>query len=156
MPPDASSVPMPEHRPALRVAGFEVRTSNPDEMAGKGRIGQLWGRFMTNQGQAPWATDVVGVYRDYTSDQHGDYTLLVGAILPEGVNAPEGWAVVDVPAAAGVRFVERGPMPAAVFGAWQRVGSHFEGQGPHVRAFTVDVEFHRDDGLDIHVATRPR
>jgi predicted transcriptional regulator YdeE len=156
IPPPVQGTPIHEMRPALRVAGFEVRTSNPDEMGGAGRIAALWARWNDRRGEAPWVPAIVGVYSDYASDQDGPYTLLVGTVVPKGGDIPSGWSVRDIPAADGLRFESRGPMPAAVFGAWQRIWTHFDGDGPLVRAFSADVEFHRANGVDVHVATRPR
>lgn len=37
-----------EH-PAFHVVGLSTRTSNADEMAGKGRIGAIWERFYARE-----------------------------------------------------------------------------------------------------------
>jgi predicted transcriptional regulator YdeE len=32
-------------KPGFKIICIEVRTSNPDEMSGKGKIGELWQKF---------------------------------------------------------------------------------------------------------------
>ena len=156
MPPPTHEPPRAGARRALYLAGLSVRTSNPDEREGAGRIASLWEQWFRRRGEVPWTGDPIAAYVDYASDQDGPYTLFVGVERPAGADVPAGWSTCDVPAADGLMFATRGSMPQAVFGAWQRIGSWFEAEPGVERAFTADVEFHRDDGVDVHVATQPR
>jgi predicted transcriptional regulator YdeE len=143
--------------PAMRVAGFSVRTSNAElDTDGPGPIGALWGKLLSRTDEAPWADAPVGVYHDYESDHHGPYTLFVGYPMRAGAAVSAGWEVLDVPETECLVFRAEGEIPAALIEAWERIWAHFDDDAAHVRDYTFDVERFDEDGADIWIAARAR
>lgn len=127
------------------VAGYSVRTNNADEAAGRGRIGDLWQRFRQRNLGAAISNrvddDLVVVYSNYASDEHGDYTYLLGA----RVSSPRGLppAITCQKIAAGpyaVFATKQGPVPEVVPAEWKRIWKTSPEEMGGQRAFTSDYE----------------
>jgi predicted transcriptional regulator YdeE len=148
-------------RPATRVVGLAIRTTNAAEAdPATARIPGLWRRVL-EQGVLDGISGrtspgvLAAVYTAYDSDERGRYTLMVGAEVYADAPTPPGLTTVAVPAARTLRFAARGPMPAALVATWGRVWSTFAGPDGPRRAFTCDLERHTGpEAADIYVAIR--
>jgi predicted transcriptional regulator YdeE len=109
-------------------------------MTADGVIPKMWERFMKEgiAAEIPGRTDhdLLALYTDYDSDEHGEYTCVVGARVAPGTPVPEGMVSRQVPDAR-YRMVlsERGPVWRVVPEAWQRIWKE-----PLQRAFQADFE----------------
>ena len=68
---------------AFNFVGLSTRTSNADEMAGKGRIGAIWERFHAENllQKIPNQTEagvVLALYTEYEADGNAPYCFAVG------------------------------------------------------------------------------
>ena len=131
-----------EH-PAFTFAGLSTRTSNADEMAGKGRIAAVWGRFYSEGllEKIPNRSDpgaVLALYTEYDSDANAPYTFAVGVKVDRASGLPPGFATYTIPAAKYAVFTsDRGPIPAIIFDVWKAIWS-----SPIQRAYGSDFEVH--------------
>ncbi|CAD7945931.1 unnamed protein product [Amoebophrya sp. A120] len=77
-------MPVVKQAHPLHLRGLQCRTRNADELAGKGQIGALVGKFYTEDIANEKTTSRVNpgvvycVYTDYASDETGDYTFFIG------------------------------------------------------------------------------
>lgn len=150
----------------FRVIGTSVRTSNAQEMAGAGRIANLWGRFLREDllAQIPDRLDgaVLAVYTDYASDQDGEYTLIIGARVKDAVEPPPGMVAKKVPAGHYAVFTsDKGPVEKVVVGTWQRIWSSTNLELGGDRAYVADFEVYdqraanpRDAEVHVYVGIR--
>jgi predicted transcriptional regulator YdeE len=131
-------------RPGFVVAGIQVRTSNRDEMDPlRARIPGLWSRWENVAADLPGERQeaLFAVYSDYESDHQGPYSLTLGYRVKPGVATPPGMARVEVPSGRyAVVISRRGPLPAIVQEAWQRIGRLTEAELGGRRTFRVDYE----------------
>ena len=148
-------------RPATRVVGLAIRTTNAAETdAATARIPGLW-RQVLEEGVPERISGSVhpgvlaAVYTAYEPDERGPYTLVVGAEVGADAVVPPGLTAVAVPAARCLRFAARGPMPGALVATWGLVWSTFARPGGPRRAFTSDLERHTGpEAADVYVAIR--
>lgn len=124
-----------ETHPERHVVGISAVTTNAAEMQGgdAARIPALWQRFMTedvlaqipnrlNSDGRPDAPRMVALYTDLASDEHGEYRIVLGALVKDLSEIPDGMVGRSVPAGVYERFTsERGPIAAVTVAAWQRV-----------------------------------
>lgn len=109
---------------AKTVVGLTARTNNtaPDMSA---VIGGLWGRFFGEGfysaiGQK--ANDkTLGIYTDYASDEHGDYTAMTACEVKSAATVPNNAVTKTIPAGRYAKFVVQGHMQAAVADFWQQL-----------------------------------
>jgi predicted transcriptional regulator YdeE len=145
-------------REALLVVGHAVRTTNAAEAdPQRAQLGHLWERVASEtweRVQGRVGGSLYAVLTDYESDHHGAYTQVVGVAVASLDGLPEGLVAVRVPAARCLELEARGPMPQALIQAWQAIWRHTESGATPPRAFTTDLEVHRDDGADIYLAIR--
>lgn len=121
-----ASMPKIVHEKAFSVVGIEVRTSNAEEATSKGVIGKEWQEFFQESipQKIPDKVDgnIYAVYSSYDSDRDGEYSLLIGAKVPDGSKVPAGLVLRKV--AAGTYAVvtsDKGPVARVVLAAWQHV-----------------------------------
>jgi predicted transcriptional regulator YdeE len=129
----------------FRVIGIETRTSNAREMAGAGKIAQLWERLFKDNALAriPEKLDnsILALYTDYASDQDGEYTLVIGARVGASAQVPSGMVGKSVlPARYAVFTSERGPVEKVVPQLWQKIWSLPGSELGGGRAFVADFE----------------
>jgi predicted transcriptional regulator YdeE len=148
------------------VVGVSVRTNNAQEMSGHGKIGELWGRFFSEQllGQIPHRADadIVAVYTNYASDENGDYTYTLGARVSSVDQLPPGFVRVDVPAGSfAIIPTERGPVQAVLAKTWRRIWAMTGEELGGKRAFSADYEVYGEKAripngsqVDIHIRLR--
>lgn len=132
-----------------KAAGFTVRTNNsaPDMGA---VIGGLWQRFFS-EGYAALPNKItgktMGIYTDYESNEHGDYTFMTACAVDGEV--PEGYEVRTLPAGKYAKFVVKGNMMTAVAQFWQELW-----QTELERTYLFDFEEYQNadpDNCEIHI-----
>jgi predicted transcriptional regulator YdeE len=149
-----SSAPRVVHQQTFSVMGIEVRTTNAKEASSEGVIGRQWQKFF-QEGvlqKIPNRADsnLYAVYRNYASDRNGEYSVLIGAKVPEGSVPPTGLVLKTVPAGNyAVVTSEQGPVVKVVVAAWQRV---WKMEDEHTlggrRAYAADFELYDQRGMD--------
>ncbi len=143
-------------RPGFVVAGVSARVRN-DRPEG---FAELWQEFKEAEIQADLpqrlSDEVYSLYTDYESDHTGEFTLLIGFAVADGVPVSEDLDAYDVPAAHYAVIRADGPLPQAVIEAWQAIWA-----SDLQRTYTGDFDVYRQgaDGapgpVDIHVAVNP-
>lgn len=139
-------------RDAIRLVGISTRTSNEDEMGGKGRIGALWERFFQEDvlGRIPGKKtpgQILAAYTDFESDENGPYTLVIGADVGEAGPVPEGMVIKAIPA-SDYRLIStaRGSLKTIAVEAWMRIWNDADlRQG---RTYRADLEVYGEDARD--------
>jgi len=147
----------------IAVAGFQIRTNNALEMAGRGQIRQLWRRFFAENlaAQIPNRTSnsYYVVYSNYASDENGEYDYLLGAPVSSIDNLPSGITFAAI--ATGnyaVVTTEKGPVEAVMQTAWREIWSMPAADLGGKRSYLTDYEVydHRaanpaDAQVEIHL-----
>jgi|SRR5580698_4536834 predicted transcriptional regulator YdeE len=129
-----------EHVEEFQVTGVAARTSNAIEMTGEGAIPQLWG-----QGTLPDDGPIIALYTEYESDEHGEYTFVLGG---KSSSAREGVVVKTVPAGRYAVFTsERGPVQKVVVETWQRIWSEMP-SAKKLRSYVADFEVYDERAAD--------
>jgi len=136
-------------KPGFKIIGIEVRTSNPEELSGKGNIGRTWQKFYSEnilskipdkRGDA-----VLAAYADYESDVNGAYSLIIGSEVDSLANIPAGLVGREVPAAKYAVFTSaRGAIPGIIFDVWKTIWD-FKGA---TRAYQTDLEVYGKESRD--------
>ena len=155
MPPagDVQLAPKIAEQPGFTVIGISARTTNANEMSGKGVIGQMWGRFM-NEGllsKIPDKVDsnVLAVYADYESDANGAYTFLLGAKVSSADNVPTGMVAKQIAAARYAVFTsEKGPVDKVVPETWSHIWALPKSAPGGSRAYQADFELYDERATD--------
>ena len=76
------------------------------------------------------------------SDHTGQYRLIAGAAVDEGVSTPEGVLRATIPAGHYPLFEAEGDMPTVVTETWKMVWRHFAEPSGHVRSYATDFEMY--------------
>jgi len=132
-------------QPAFTVLGYWVRTSGQKEAGGSGLIPQLWQRVMEEGllDNVPHRADTnfTAVYTDYSSDQNGEYTYVLGDRVTSVDKVPDGMMAVTVPAGKyAVIASDTGSLPDVLPKLWQRIFAMSPAQLGGERAFKADYE----------------
>jgi predicted transcriptional regulator YdeE len=135
------------------VIGISARTTNANEMSGKGVIGQAWGRFMSESllSKIPNKVDsnVLAVYTDYESDANGAYTFILGAKVSSADNVPPGMVAKKIQAARYAVFTsEKGPVAKVVPETWSRIWALPKSAPGGSRAYQADFELYDQRAAD--------
>lgn len=133
----------------INIIGIKTRTTNAQEMSGKGQILPLWKKFYGKNilAKIPGKTDaqIYAVYHDYESDMNGAYSLLLGARVAPGTKAPKGMTLLKIPVQEYVHIVSpKGEMPGVVVEAWKKVWSATDFK----RKYSYDFEVYGDKAKD--------
>ena len=114
--------------PAKKLIGIKARTSNADEMIGKGVIGPMIGRFYAEQLgskiKSPRAKAGVAfsLFTDFDTDHTGPYTYFIGEEVRSFENESQDLVQIEIPAQKYVVFTtDAGPMPMVEINAWQQI-----------------------------------
>lgn len=144
-----------QKRASFTLIGISLRTDN--EKAAHD-IPKHWERFYKEQilAQIPKkkSDDVYGLYTDYEGDHTKPYTLIIGCEVDSHAEAPPGFALKRIPAAAYARFPVSGPFPESIWRAWQKVW-----QSNLQRSYASDFElygpsFQKDQSLDLFISVK--
>lgn len=140
-------------QPGFTVIGIAARTTNAQEMSGKGVIGQEWARFMKEGllSKIPDKADssILAVYTDYESDANGVYTFLLGAKVSSADNVPLGMVAKKIPAARYAVFTsEKGPVERVVPETWSRIWTLPKSAPGGSRAYQADFELYDQRAAD--------
>ena len=139
------------------LIGIEIRT-NSSEIS---EIGELWQKFYANnvQDRIPNCIDsrLFGLYSNYETDHHGEYSFMIGCPVDDLSNPPQGMVARTVPAQSYMVTRAEGPLPAALIDTWQDIGN-----SDLARAYSYDFEIYDDRAanpsaaeVDIFVALKP-
>jgi len=89
--------------------------------------GMLWQSFMEEgiMGKIPnkVSNEIVAVYYDYESDEHGMYSFFIGCKVEAGTTTPEGLDELLIPAQTYQIETAQGSMPECVANAWKTIWS---------------------------------
>jgi predicted transcriptional regulator YdeE len=108
-------------------------------------------------------SNIYAVYSDYASDKNGEYSLTIGARVPDGSAVPAGLVLKTVHAGSyAVVTSDQGPVAKVVVAAWQRV---WEMEDKHAlggaRAYRTDYEFYdqraanpQDSQVDLYIGLK--
>jgi predicted transcriptional regulator YdeE len=135
------------------VAGLAARTTNAQEMSGKGKIGDVWQGFLKPDTVVKIpnkiGVDLVAVYTDYETDHTGHYTYLLAIPISSSEALPSNLTVKHVsPGRYAVFSSERGPIEQVVPAVWQRIWSMSPEKLGGVRAFRSDFEIYDQRAAD--------
>ncbi len=141
----ATSPVTTEAQPGFTVVGFSVRTSNQKEAGGNGEIPQLWQHVMQQEllDNVPQRTDnnLIAIYTDYSSNEKGEYTYVLGVRVSTVEKVPDGMIQVNVPAGKyAIVNSEKGPLPDVMPKVWQRIWAMPAAELGGQRAFKTDFE----------------
>jgi predicted transcriptional regulator YdeE len=129
-------------KPGFSIVGISVRTTNENNQAMQD-IGQLWGRFMSeNIGeQIPnkVSEDVYCMYTDYESDVNAPYTTILGYQVSSLNDVPNGMQGKAVPVAKYQVFPAKGKLPDIVVDTWKQIWGSPEIE----RAYVADFEVYK-------------
>jgi predicted transcriptional regulator YdeE len=149
------------------VAGYSIRTNNADETAGRGKIGTLWQSFVQENLGATIPDridhDLIAVYSDYSVDENGDYTYLLGARVSCIDHLRAGMTFRRVIAAPYAVLTTRvGPLVAVLQAEWKKIWRATAAELGGQRAFVTDYEVYDRRSADpqlaqveIHVGLKP-
>ena len=138
-------IPQIVEQTGFTVVGIAIRTSNANEMSGKGVIPQQWDRFMNERllGNIPNKVDpnILAVYTDYENDANGAYTFLLGARVSSTDSVPPGMVAKKIPAARYAVFIsETGFVGKVVPDTWSRIWAVPKGKPGGNRTYKADFE----------------
>jgi predicted transcriptional regulator YdeE len=158
----------PKQEDPFWVAGYSIRTNNADEISGRGRIGNLWRRFIQHNLAASLPNRVdqslVVVYSDYGSDERGEYGYLLGARVSSIEHLRPQMSYRKIVAGPYAVFTTSvGPRVLALQAAWQSIWSSSPAELGGQRAFLTDYELYDRRSADpdhaqieIHIGLRAR
>lgn len=150
------------------VAGYAVRTNNADEMSGHGKIGELWRRFdqLKISTKIPRSIDenLIVVYSDYSSDEKGEFTYLLGQRVSSVHDLPAELSYREVVSGEyAVSTTRVGPLIEVLQDEWKWIWKCRPDEIGGRRAFITDYEVHDQRSKDplraqieIHIGLKPR
>jgi predicted transcriptional regulator YdeE len=142
-------------KPEIKLIGLTTRTNNKNEMNPlTAKIGALAGRYWGhNMNQLipnrknPGVT--LSVYHEYESDEHGEYSYLIGEEVSSFADIPEGFEALSIPAATYQKFTTNaGTMPDVVINAWQMIWQMTATDFGAERAYRADFELYDQRAMD--------
>jgi predicted transcriptional regulator YdeE len=129
-----------EHVDEFQVVGVASRTSNAREMTPDGVIPKLWEQM------ARQAT--IALYTEYETDEHGEYTFVLGGKSGSATGIPEGLTLKTVPSGRYAVFTSaRGPVQKVVIETWLRIWSELPSAG-NLRSYLADFEVYNERASD--------
>ena len=167
VPVGAAMEPRVVEQDEFSVIGIQVRTSNAQEVTGKGAIPKQWDKFFKDgiADKIPNKVDstIYAVYTGYESDRDGDYDFVIGMKVSSGSAVPPGMVAKKVPKGKyAVVASAKGPAAQVVPQAWQRVWSLEDNkQLSGARAYKADFEVYdqrsqnpQDSQVDLYVGLK--
>ena len=146
-------IPRVVEETGFTVVGISIRTSNANEMSGKGVISQQWDRFMKEGLLGKIAnkvnSNILAVYIDYESDANGAYTFMIGARVSSADDIPVGMVAKKVPAGRYAVFIsEKGFVGKVVPQTWSRIWAIPKSSPGGNRAYRADFEVYDQRAAD--------
>ena len=138
-------IPKIIEEPGFTVAGISIRTSNTEEMSGRGLIPQHWDHFMKegllNKIPNKADSNILAVYSDYETDANGAYTFMIGARVRSANDLPQGMVAQKVPAGRYAVFTsEKGFVGMVVPQTWSHIWAVPKSAPEGNRAYRADFE----------------
>lgn len=111
---------------AHNMLGLSVCTNNQLEAStAHAKIAPLWQRFFeTSQHSEMLNSPMYGAYFDYVSDMDGDYSVMVGKVVPTKVSQTH-FDALTLEAGCYRKFAAHGPMPQCVIDLWTQIWQYF-------------------------------
>jgi predicted transcriptional regulator YdeE len=139
--------------PAFSMIGLQVRTNNAREASPEGLIGKQWQRLYREGllAKIPKRADeaVIALYTGYASNEHGDYTYVLGARVTSCSEVPVGMTCRRVPSGKYVTLEsDTGAIPGIVIALWQKVWNSKPEQLGGDRSFRNDYELYDSRASD--------
>ncbi len=136
----------------FKVIGIKTRTSNDLEMSGNGKIGSVWGEFMSKglKNKIPHRVNenTIAVYCEYESDASGPYTFFLGAVVDSTKDLPPGMVAMEIPADNYEVFTtDKGEIPGIVISAWEKIWN-LESSKKIKRKYGFDYEMYDSRAAD--------
>ena len=149
----AQLTPKIVHETGFSVVGISTRTTNAEEMSGKGVIAKQWDRFMKERllGKIPNKADsnILVIYTDYESDANGAYTYIIGARVSSVDDVPPVMVARKIPAGRYAVFTsEKGIVGKVVPEAWSRIWALPKSAPGGNRAYQADFEVYDQRSAD--------
>ena len=146
-------IPKLVDEPGFTVVGISIRTSNAEEMSGRGIIPQQWNRFMKEDllSKIPNKVDsnILAVYSDYESDANGAYTFMIGARVRSANDLPQGMVAKKVAAGRYAVFSsEKGFVGKVVPQTWSHIWAVPKSAPEGNRAYRADFEVYDQRAVD--------
>ena len=146
-------IPRVVEETGFTVVGISIRTSNANEMSGKGVIPQQWDRFMKEGLLGKIAnkvnSNILAVYIDYESDANGAYTFMIGARVSSADDIPVGMVAKKVPAGRYAVFIsEKGSVGKVVPQTWSRIWAIPKSSPGGNRTYRADFEVYDQRAAD--------
>jgi predicted transcriptional regulator YdeE len=146
-------IPQIVEQTGFTVVGIAIRTSNANEMSGKGVIPQQWDRFMKEGLLGKIAnkvnSNILAVYIDYESDANGAYTFMIGARVSSATDVPLGMVAKKVPAGRYAVFIsEKGFVGEVVPQTWGRIWAIPKSSPGGNRTYRADFEVYDQRAAD--------
>ncbi|GGF84073.1 hypothetical protein GCM10010912_31600 [Paenibacillus albidus] len=141
------------HKGEFTLCGISTRTTNAEEMSGKGRLSQLWQDYFSSSLASrvadPSSQLIYALYTDYESDASGAYTVIVGQdVAAEEVNPADGYQYAKVPEGKYMVFtVPAGPVYEKVAQTWGEIWAYFQ-NAAEVRTYIGDYECYDSRNAD--------
>jgi predicted transcriptional regulator YdeE len=137
----------------IYVAGYSVRTTNAAEATGQGEIPKLWTRFFQEAlaEQIPHRTNqsLMVVYSDYSSDEKGEFTYLLGSQVDTVEGLPKDMVYRKIPAGQyAVITSARGPLQEILPSTWIQIWKMTPADLGGKRSFQMDYEVYDERAAD--------
>lgn len=134
----------------IRIVGIELRTNNEEAFETiPGHWQRFYGEGVLQKIPNKISDDVYAVYTNFENagrNNHGQYSLIIGAEVVAATEAPEGLVAAVIPASKRLVFqVEKGH-PEKVGEKWQEIWS----KGNLDNSYVADFERYRGSG-DIEI-----
>ena len=131
----------------LVLVGLTARTNNHSEMNPQiAKIPALYSSYWQVMGaiqNQKYHGVAYAVYTDYESDEGGDYTYFIGAVVDSLASQDlEKFSTITIPASSYQKFTtDSGAMPEVVISAWQKIwqmtAKDFGGRRKYIADFEV-------------------
>jgi predicted transcriptional regulator YdeE len=160
----AAATPQVVQLKEFSVMGYKIRTNNPREATKDGQIAPLWDRVRRENllAKIPHRLDANAIVVYSNFDKDGAYDYLIGAKVGKNTPAPQGMAVIEVPAGRFAVFTsEEGPVAKVVIEMWQHILAVPKSEPGGQRAYKADFEVYdqraadpQNSQVDIYIGIR--
>ncbi len=142
-------------KPEIKLIGLSVVTNNANEQNPQtAKIGSLVNDYFELAAATKIANRkhpgiTYSVYTQYQSDEHGDYTYLIGEEVSSFADMPAEFQAITVPSSQYQRFTTHpGKMPSVVIEAWQAIWTMSAKELGGNRRYLADFEVYDQRASD--------